>query len=121
MDILPFASRVIAEAPWNTAVLSFQNLVWINLLLMLGGAVSAPLSHKTTLFHTGAHFRGRHDSGQAISKREISIFTNEIKDLARIVQAVSTQKTLTNQVPSRFSACATSSAVQHEPLPSGKG
>jgi hypothetical protein len=69
MDILPFASRVIAEAPWNTAVLSLQNLVWINLLLVLGGAVSAPLSHKTALFDTGAHFKGRHDSGQAISDR----------------------------------------------------
>jgi hypothetical protein len=32
MDILPFASRVIADAPWNTAVLSLQNLGFGNLL-----------------------------------------------------------------------------------------
>jgi hypothetical protein len=48
-------------------------------------------SHKTALFHTVSHFRGSVVAGQANSSRKNPNFANEMKDLARIAQAVSRQ------------------------------
>ncbi|WP_144241608.1 hypothetical protein [Janthinobacterium agaricidamnosum] len=46
-------------------------------------------SHKNTLFHTVAHFRGSKDSGQAVSDWKKRNFINEIKDLADIFEEAS--------------------------------
>jgi len=53
-------------------------------------------SHKTTLFHTVAHFRGWKDSGQALSDWENMDFINEIKDLASILDAGSSKNIALN-------------------------
>jgi hypothetical protein len=53
-------------------------------------------SHKTTLFHTVAHFRGWKDSGQALSDWENMDFINEIKDLASILDAASSKNIALN-------------------------
>jgi hypothetical protein len=45
-------------------------------------AKSGKISHKKTLFHTDAHFRGCKNSGQAVSANRNADFSNEIKDLA---------------------------------------
>jgi hypothetical protein len=46
-------------------------------------------SHKTTLFHTVAHFSARQTGGQALSSNQNSVFCNEVKDLATFVEAAS--------------------------------
>jgi hypothetical protein len=51
----------------------------------------AKKSHKTTLFHTDAHFRVSKTGGQAISNWKNPVFANEIKDLARFVEARSSE------------------------------
>jgi hypothetical protein len=119
MDILPFASRVIADAPWNTAVFSLQNVIF-DTVVKFAGRCSAKTSHKNTLFHTGAHFRVWPIGGQAISNRKKAIFTNEIKDLARLVEAASRQKTSRNQAPRQFTESSTSSALTLESFLNGK-
>jgi hypothetical protein len=50
-------------------------------------AKSVEISHKKTLFHTDAHFRGWKNSGQALSANRNRDFINEIKDLARFLEA----------------------------------
>jgi hypothetical protein len=50
-------------------------------------AKSEEISHKKTLFHTDAHFRGWKNSGQALSGKRNSDFSNEIKDLAQFLEA----------------------------------
>jgi hypothetical protein len=50
-------------------------------------AKSGKISHKKTLFHTDAHFRGCKNSGQALSANRNGDFSNEIKDLARFLEA----------------------------------
>jgi hypothetical protein len=57
------------------------------LSVILCSAFLAEKSHKTTLFHTDAHFRVSKTGGQAISNWKNPVFSNEIKDLARIVEA----------------------------------
>ena len=47
------------------------------------------ISHKKTLFHTDAHFRGWEMGGQAVSDIENHDFANEIKDLAYFLEASS--------------------------------
>jgi hypothetical protein len=84
IDILPFASRVIADAPWNTIY-----LLWPLISFICCGVKPAKKSHKTTLFHTVAHFRVRKHTGQALSGSGKSEFINEIKDLASIVEKCS--------------------------------
>jgi hypothetical protein len=53
-------------------------------------------SHKTTLFHTIAHFRGCSQGGQAIFPSENSDLSNEIKDLAAFLEKWPKQKPLRN-------------------------
>jgi hypothetical protein len=72
---------VIADAPWNTIYL-FWPLISFNSC----GAKLAKKSHKTTLFHTVAHFRVRKQAGQAVSGCVNAEFINEIKDLALILE-----------------------------------
>jgi hypothetical protein len=72
---------VIADAPWNTIY-----LLWTLISFNSCGANSAKKSHKTTLFHTVAHFRVSKQAGQAVSGSENAEFINEIKDLALIVE-----------------------------------
>jgi hypothetical protein len=58
--------------------------------LLLSSSLSAKsgkISHKKTLFHTDAHFRGCKNSGQALSANRNADFSNEIKDLARFLEA----------------------------------
>jgi hypothetical protein len=50
-------------------------------------AKSGKISHKKTLFHTDAHFRGCKNRGQALSANRNRDFINEIKDLARFLEA----------------------------------
>jgi hypothetical protein len=50
-------------------------------------AKSGKTSHKKTLFHTDAHFRGCKIGGQAVSTNRNRDFSNEIKDLARFLEA----------------------------------
>jgi hypothetical protein len=59
-------------------------------------AKSGEISHKNTLFHTGAHFRGSKNSGQALSAKRNSDFVNEIKDLAHFLEPSSKQNSSTN-------------------------
>jgi hypothetical protein len=83
-------------------------------------AHSAQTSHKTTLFHTGAHFRVRKQRGQAISGRQNANFANEMKDLARFLEAASGQKTSRNQGPSSFIEGAVSSVRSDKSVTGGK-
>jgi hypothetical protein len=53
----------------------------------LPAAKSGKISHKKTLFHTDAHFRGCNIGGQALSAIENADFINEIKDLAHFLEA----------------------------------
>jgi ADP-ribosylglycohydrolase len=50
-------------------------------------AKSEEISHKKTLFHTGAHFSGWALGGQALSGKRNWDFINEIKDLAHFFEA----------------------------------
>jgi len=50
-------------------------------------AKSVEISHKKTLFHTDAHFSGWKNGGQALSGNRKPDFINEIKDLARFIEA----------------------------------
>jgi hypothetical protein len=50
-------------------------------------AKSGEISHKKTLFHTDAHFRGSKNGGQALSGKRNSDFSNEMKDLAQFLEA----------------------------------
>jgi hypothetical protein len=59
-----------------------RQLGWIS-----PAAKSGEISHKKTLFHTDAHFRGSKNSGQALSANRNDDFINEIKDLARFLEA----------------------------------
>jgi hypothetical protein len=44
-------------------------------------------SHKNTLFHTAAHFRGCCFCGQVIFGGKNLIFSNEVNDLAAFIHA----------------------------------
>jgi hypothetical protein len=54
------------------------------------------ISHKNTLFHTVAHFRGCQEGGQALSVYRNSDFINEMKDLADILEEGPHQNISTN-------------------------
>jgi hypothetical protein len=50
------------------------------------GAGGPLFTHKTTLFHTVAHFKGSPICGQVISGNKNVIFSNEVNDLARFIE-----------------------------------
>ena len=50
------------------------------------------MPHKSTLFDTVSHFRGTHLAGQANSWLAKPKFSNEVNDLARFVEAASSEK-----------------------------
>ncbi|HEY0941675.1 MAG TPA: hypothetical protein VGE08_16350 [Steroidobacter sp.] len=84
--IRPLASRLSADAPWNTLI-TLVVVVISNVFesFYLRGFGISP--HKTTLFHTVAHFRGCFICGQVIFGNKNAIFLNEVNDLARFVRA----------------------------------
>jgi hypothetical protein len=68
----------------------------------------ADLPHNSTLFDTVSHFRGTHLAGQANSWLAKPKFSNEVNDLARFLEAATSENPEQSQVLIVDSESATS-------------